>query len=259
MNLELAIECAALCSLAYHAQPNRLTKKQITKMGYTDIRFFDKNGTQCFMARKENRIVVSIRGTEITEKQDVTYDGMFWPTQGQKQGVVHSGFALATDQIWDEVNKELDLLVSKYDELKYDDSKYDEALKVIFTGHSLGGAIAVVCAARSKYVAEVYTFGQPRVGNRSFTKNVQSRLYRIVNENDIVPRVPPGPLYRHQGQEYHLFGNKMIKSRGSLHSYWLWWVAAGRKIIKFRFFRSLIEDHNVAKYYQSLLSIKKDQ
>lgn len=42
------------------------------------------------------------------------------------------------------------------------------------TGHSLGGALAILAAADIKSVGhkvdEVYTFGQPRVGNVAFSK-----------------------------------------------------------------------------------------
>ena len=50
-------------------------------------------------------------------------------------------------------------------------------------------------------VGGVYTYGQPAVGLGSFpayfARNYPGRFIRFVNNNDVVPRVPPG--YRHVG------------------------------------------------------------
>lgn len=72
------------------------------------------------------------------------------------------------------------------------------------TGHSLGGAMAIVAAARLKLSgirSSVYTFGQPRMcssgfGDR-FATELPGRFVRFVNQNDIVPRIPPA--YTHFG------------------------------------------------------------
>ena len=45
-----------------------------------------------------------------------------------------------------------------------------------------------------KSINGLYTFGQPRVGNRVFVKalddEIKSQYFRFVKDNDIVPRVP---------------------------------------------------------------------
>jgi Lipase (class 3) len=105
--------------------------------------------------------------------------------------------------------------------------------KIFITGHSLGGALAILCAlefCRQKIpVAAVYTFGQPRVGNIIFAKiydqtavtassplvplapgshdavTLRDLTFRIVNQNDIVPRLPwVLREYWHCGQEIFL-------------------------------------------------------
>ena len=78
-------------------------------------------------------------------------------------------------------------------------------------GHSLGGAIAELCAAQAWFVSHVpiqgvYTFGQPRVGDDAFAKIVHDalglRIVRFVNDQDIVPRVPfYGMGFRHYGTQ----------------------------------------------------------
>lgn len=71
---------------------------------------------------------------------------------------------------------------------------------VFVTGHSLGGAnaqlFATVYAFRNPNVAvHCSTFAQPRVGNIGFKAFVESiynlNMWRFVNQNDIVPRLPP--------------------------------------------------------------------
>jgi hypothetical protein len=84
------------------------------------------------------------------------------------------------------------------------------AQPVFFTGHSLGGALAIVAASLvpidPKVQVVVYTFGSPRTGGAKFFDDYSLRLggstFRLINGTDIVPTVPP-PLsggYRHVGQ-----------------------------------------------------------
>ncbi len=66
-------------------------------------------------------------------------------------------------------------------------------LPLYITGHSLGGALAVVATwyISSKQLAACYTFGAPRVGDDGLLGWYKTPIYRIVNEADPVPFVPP--------------------------------------------------------------------
>lgn len=79
--------------------------------------------------------------------------------------------------------------------------------KLVITGHSLGGAMGVLCALDLKdihgRVDELYTFGQPRVGNQNFANYLQSQITsykRIVHYADTVVHVPQSILgFKHGG------------------------------------------------------------
>jgi triacylglycerol lipase len=82
---------------------------------------------------------------------------------------------------------------------------------VMLTGHSLGGALAVLLAQNlvmmRREVTAVYTFGMPRPGRRDFSDSynqgpLAARTYRFVHGDDIVPTVTPSkPLgFRHVGR-----------------------------------------------------------
>ena len=68
--------------------------------------------------------------------------------------------------------------------------------KIVITGHSLGGAIAILTGVDLKNKGKnvvVYTFASPKVGGGEFSDFVQQkavRVYRIVNTEDIVPGLP---------------------------------------------------------------------
>lgn len=83
--------------------------------------------------------------------------------------------------------------------------------KVQTTGHSMGGALANLAAldlAVAGYNVEMYTFGQPRVGNPAYAKYHKSKVpnqFRVVHYRDPVPQVPDRYMgwnwYDHSAQE----------------------------------------------------------
>jgi hypothetical protein len=67
-------------------------------------------------------------------------------------------------------------------------------LTLFYTGHSLGGALAVLAASVRPPLA-VYTFGAPRVGDAAFAHALRRvPIFRIELARDIVPTVPPSAI-----------------------------------------------------------------
>ena len=174
-NFPLAKQCAELSARAYvEATINGPQSTQVLIQVIDGVQF------------------VAFRGSK--EPRDVLTDAEFWRTTLiTKEGIyeVHSGFLHA----WTAVG--VDVM-----------TKVNRALPVVVTGHSLGGALALLCALQLEksgfVVAGVYTFGQPRVGNGQFARlydlALKDRTFRFVHEEDIIPRSPTCFLgFRHCG------------------------------------------------------------
>jgi len=168
---------------------------------------FDQRGAQGFVAHTRDWVVVSFRGTEVAEFEDVIADVRIKLVQRPPHsGGVHLGFYEALSSIWPEMEEMLTGL----------QEASERRLPVWFTGHSLGAAMATLAADRCDDVHALYTVGSPRVGDKSFRQGLTAKAnaYRIVNNNDGVTAVPPGSPtspYRHVGDLKYLDeGGRMI-------------------------------------------------
>jgi pimeloyl-ACP methyl ester carboxylesterase len=176
----------------------------------------NESSTQCFVAGNADVIVVCFRGTE-NSPWDFLHDLVAIQVRDGDniEGRAHLGFINALQQAWDQKGglAEGEGLVAAL-------KRHRTNQKVWFTGHSLGGAIAELAAARlikqqilsSDDVAGIVTFGQPRVGNSTFarayddTYGLKMRHVRFVNNMDGVTLSPlpfsvwKFPPYRHVGR-----------------------------------------------------------
>ena len=93
--------------------------------------------------------------------------------------------------------------------------------KVFVTGHSLGGAMAVLCAYRLQEKAKidvygVYTYGCPRVGNLQFflawgNAGLGPRSWMVRNVADVVAQIVPTPPFKHVGGvKMYSLGHSML-------------------------------------------------
>jgi len=94
---------------------------------------------------------------------------------GGGRGKVHGGFQEAAFGLWGCLVPELQKLQEERQE------QQQQQKKLCFTGHSLGGATALLCAGHAAAsgmndVAEVVTFGGPRVGDATFARHIDETL-----------------------------------------------------------------------------------
>ena len=191
--LQRSLLFAELSSLSYEHEQNALTAA--ATMGLPHVQYFDRSGAQAYRFENDHDCVVVCRGTEPHEWNDIQADCNAISAVAETVGRVHSGFKTEVDDLWPMLEESL--------------RRSEKPLW--FTGHSLGGAMATICAGRCKISdipcepTALFSYGSPRVGDRRYVNFVRLVHYRWVNNNDIVCRVPPRWMgYRHAGTEVYL-------------------------------------------------------
>eukprot|EP01036_Dinobryon_divergens_P025672 gene25672-34245_t len=104
---------------------------------------------------------------------------------------VHMGFYSAEQKV-------IGGILTELNRLKSISTLSDYAVKT--TGHSLGGALALLTAMdilKAGYSVTMYNFGQPRVGDRKFAAFVSLKLnsFRVTHARDLVPHYPLNGFY----------------------------------------------------------------
>lgn len=164
---------------------------------------------QALVTMEHDGIVIAFRGS--SSPQDFLQDAKFvrkeliW-SLNDSPAEVHAGFLQDFDAlnvaVVSQVRTKLEVM-----------GRVIGQPKIYITGHSLGGALAILCAielSRQKLpIASVVTFGQPRVGNAAFrdiyNHSLGDRTFHVVNANDPVPLAPPLLFgYRDEGNEIFL-------------------------------------------------------
>lgn len=182
----------ALISRLAYSDLDKAVRAEFKKLGYTTVKFIDIDGAQAYVLTNKERVVVAFRGTEVTEKSDIAADLEFFHSNGFHRGFLEEYEKLDVDVIG-EVAKQLGR----------------KKRPVYVTGHSLGAAIASIFCYNFTDVEALYTYGCPRNTSWSKAKKLTVPHYRCVNNNDIVPTVPPRIFnYAHHGEEvyFNYFG-----------------------------------------------------
>ena len=147
--------------------------------------------------------IVAIRGTKTIWDWIADIDIVpvpYLPVPGA--GLVHMGFQL----VYEHIRASIAALLN---------ANCKGAQTIWVTGHSLGGALAVLGAydilknVNLGPVPRLYTFAGPRTGAPDFAKNFNAAISvcnRVVNFMDVVPQVPLPPVYEHVGPETLVHG-----------------------------------------------------
>lgn len=184
----LMARCSQLAYLHWEDSQNSELGDSLHELGLQFIRGFSVEKTRAFLASNRRFAVLAFRGTEENMQNILTdIDVRF---RKDKNGVkIADGFSRAYALVEKEIADAI--------------AKLDPGLPLYITGHSLGGALAVIASIRitpSDRIAACYTYGCPHVGNAEFTKELwKIPVYRQVHSSDVVPRVPFGFGYRQAG------------------------------------------------------------
>ncbi|KAJ8539346.1 hypothetical protein K7X08_013598 [Anisodus acutangulus] len=200
----------------------------------------------CDKPKDAKLILISFRGTEPFDADDWITDFDYSWYEIPKLGKVHMGFLEAlglgnrgnTSTFHEQLVKNgksidsenVDATIARSEQPRERTAYYtvrsklksllkdNENANFVVTGHSLGGALAILFpsmlvmheeSAVMKRLSGVYTYGQPRIGNRQLGKFMEAHLehpvpkyFRVVYSNDLVPRLPYDDktfLYKHFG------------------------------------------------------------
>jgi triacylglycerol lipase len=195
INYKLALFLAGACHQTYN-QFDDVAGRFIIPAGYRYLSSFTAEAYGPsrewfgYLIESDDTIIIAFRGT--TSTADTVSDLIARQTPFpwiSNAGKTHRGF---TD-IYGTARQQILACLSECDSNK----------KLIITGHSLGGALATLCAldlsCNSKFAFPiVYTFGAPRVGDPTFTAVYNRKVpinHRVVIESDLIPLVPP-PIYK---------------------------------------------------------------
>ena len=231
---------AGFSSAAY--QPEDEIRAFLETRNYTLTRYKTDPGIQVsfFLATNEQTKtqVVSVRGTSNIENAMV--DILLKLKVDQITGIkLHEGFSLAARRVYAELKP---LIKADY--------------KIYTTGHSLGGAVALILAmyldADRFKIEQVFTFGQPKVTNiDGASKFGHIDVTRVVMPLDIVPLVPPfDPLdinnldvYWHVGKEIILLAENQYAILQGLDS-----MLRATRFTQQPFNQKNVENHSMSVY-----------
>ena len=191
--LEKSLLFAELAKVSYY---NPDTAENILRnVGITNFEFFDRDGAQAYHFENEYDSVIVCRGTEPDDINDVKADVNVLAVAAETVGRVHRGFKSECDHLWPMIEHAIRTTTKP----------------TWFAGHSLGGAMATICAGRcflshiESMPAGLYTYGSPRVGDRRYINFCDIDHVRWVHNNDVVTRLPPRWLgYVHSGKEMYI-------------------------------------------------------
>ena len=239
--LEKSLLFAELSMISYNDEDE--ARRACDIIGFDDITFYDRDGSQAFRFRNDNDCVVACRGTEPNEWNDIKPDANAASVLAETTGKVHRGFNQEGDDLWPMLETAL----------------LNNEQPLWFCGHSLGGAMATICAGRcflshiNSNPEQLYSYGSPRVGNNRYVNYVKLDHFRYVNNNDIVTRVPPILLgYRHCGQEVYLNRNGEIQQIGHINRRRDRWKGFLSGLMKWKI--DHFDDHSIHRYIDAILA-----
>ena len=191
---------ANACDLAYYSQAEGAPK--FREQLNLAARLISVDNTQAFVCENAGSIVLAFRGSELPTGVDGFKDWLLTNarnflvlpegrigTDFAAAGVgarFHRGFMEALSEIWEPLVSAVEAALQRKER------------PIWITGHSLGGAVALLAAWRlhQKFISihRIVTFGAPMIGNNAaalaFQREFGGRIIRYVDHSDMVPRLP---------------------------------------------------------------------
>jgi triacylglycerol lipase len=213
---------------------------RINAPSQTDVRYFLERDDH---ARSQ---FITVRGTINSINFSEDFD--FAVREDRKLKIpVHAGFDAVARAIYRDVKPYL-----------------KAGYKTYLAGHSLGGAVAALLTIYLMEdgvdVVRVVTFGQPRFTTANGVKQLDFLpLARVVDENDIVPMVPPGTVLDPVFGPYEQIGSEVILLKGQEIVYLP--IHDANRLSVGEFWRSIsfadLKDHAMKNYLKRIADKRK--
>jgi hypothetical protein len=168
-------------------QVDGLVTSALEKAGFELLEGIAIQGSEALLVRlnlqpgqgSSAMLVLAFRGTQVSSLHDIGADLRAHLVAAPGGGRAHAGFLAA----FDKVRSPLEAALARH-----------PGLPLYITGHSLGGALALVATRYlgSDSTGATYTFGCPRAGDDAFFTSIKTPIYRVVNAADGVTRIPFG-------------------------------------------------------------------
>lgn len=257
---ETAVKLLYWCGFAYEYDEGRTEQKlsQTTAMQLYNLEKLHMlrdpvTNTKCLVAWNSGTLLISFRGT--ANRQNATHDVKAWlvPLGDEAESLgaaLHSGFKAS----WHSGLRQLvnDLVCG----MMASGSNQGGNMRVLITGHSLGGVMAVLAAYDIADLfpwlsLQVYTVGAPRPGNRAFAKQYEAKVpdtWHVINDRDPVPVVGKfGTVYARPGHRV------LIDPKGNMI------VRPTPLDLKLAQACGLVKAHLLNAYRASLVQVVKEQ
>lgn len=208
---------------------------------FRSVRGETNNSAQAALIEHDDYFCLAFRGTD--EVAD-WLDNLNAFQERALFGGFHRGFWYSLHDVWTP-------LFELYQELRRSKRR-----PLFLTGHSLGGAMATIGAAKLIHedlpFMSVYTFGQPRAmtleTSRIFNVEAGRRFFRFQNNNDIVTRVPARLMgYSHVGSFLYISEEQKICDDPGLWFRFLDAIDGAVEAVRESGIDA-VEDHNMEKY-----------
>ncbi len=250
---ELFIKIKPYADMANAAYlPEQEAQAIIESLGYRLDQFSSVPGVEVnyFVATNDSlkQHIIAVRGTANLENAIVDVSLKLLP-DAHANIALHKGFAQAAEGIYKTVKPAL-----------------NKDYEVSTTGHSLGGAVAVILAMyldMDNYtLGPIITFGQPKVTNITGALEFQHLdVTRVVTAQDLVPLVPPldvmdirkPDIYWHLGKEIVLLEEHDYAELEGIKS-----MMRATKVINTTLSPENLEHHKMAGYLEHV-ELKSDE
>lgn len=227
-------------------------KNLVIKAAKYSAKAYDENTistgtTQVLVIQENDATWIVFRGTE-GKLNDIIADAKI-RKEVTDIGEIHRGFNDAY------------MLVNE-DAIAFAKKAKDAGKKLYIAGHSLGGALAVIAALYFNLDGlspdKVITFGCPRVVGKETAEKVNlnhKRLFcRVVNNNDVVTRIPPRSLgYSHIGDLWYYKESGELVMDNDLSWWDLFWDRIEGRLEDFgEFGTDGLKDHFMDSYKKQI-------